>query len=473
VSSRADHERRAGTDRLAGVWLLFSVTWALAVLFHVAGNPRLAPAWGRGILGAAAVLTLARPRDPRAAVPLAVAVLVNVWLEAPVLANHWLLHGFIAVVVLGGAVRLRTSPGEVAARIAGPLRFTLLAFYAFAAFAKLNADFFDPSVSCAVLYLEESASSWGLRSLGDLTGVMGRSVAVVVAAVEVSVPVLLVLRRSRNVGVVVALAFHFVLAVDRSHQFFDFSSVLAVLFLLFLAPETVERLLEVATGMRDRIGRTWESGPEILLLVALAAAALVVVVASGPGDWPAPRLLREVGVWTWLLYGGALVVVVALVAMRRSPLGHLFTPGAGRALYVIPLVAAVNGTLPYLEVKSAASWNMYSNLAVVDGSSNHLVVRSGLPLTGGHERLVEIVDPGATDLAFYAGGPWLVPEPMLLDYLAEQDGTVVIGRVDGRTEEYRGGEGPVRPEWRQKFQVFRAVDPEAPVRCQPSFGPAA
>ena len=42
-------------------------------------------------------------------------------------------------------------------------RWLLLVFYAFAAFAKLNSAFFDPSASCAVYYANESLSSWGLH----------------------------------------------------------------------------------------------------------------------------------------------------------------------------------------------------------------------------------------------------------------------------------------------------------------------
>jgi hypothetical protein len=60
---------------------------------------------------------------------------------------------------------------------------------------------------------------------------------------------------------------------------------------------------------------------------------------------------------------------------------------------VIPILAFANGTLPYLEVRTAGSWNMYANLSVVDGNSNHFVIRWGLPLTEEHRDLVEIMAP--------------------------------------------------------------------------------
>src|SRR2546430_10827189 len=47
-----------------------------------------------------------------------------------------------------------------------------------------------------------------------------------VAGIELSIPVLLLVRRTRHLGVVVGLVFHRLIALDQSHLFSDFSSVL-------------------------------------------------------------------------------------------------------------------------------------------------------------------------------------------------------------------------------------------------------
>lgn len=460
--------------RLEDAWVLFALTWGAAVLFHLAGNTRLAPSWGRALLGAAAVAVLTVPRARWASALLAIAVLVNVWLEAPLLANHWLLHGFIAVVVLGGLALRRSGIAHLMGGIGGPLRLVLLAFYSFAAFAKLNTDFFDPAVSCARFYLEESASSWGVGGLVEGWGSSAQTaIAVVVAAIELSVPALLLWRRTRSAGVLVALAFHFVLALDRTHQFFDFSAVLVCLFLLFLPAGGASTILASASDVRDRLAARWSSGPELLRLVGLAACGLAVVVAAGPGDWPAPPLLRNAGVVVWIVYGVvALAAAAAAVRAARGEPRPLVGAGVAPVLLLLPAVAVLNGLTPYLEVKTAASWNMYSNLAVVDGDSNHLVVRRGLPLTDAHERLVEVIDAEGVDLGFYIGSDWRLAEVMLEDHLADRPGAIVTGVVDGERIRYDGGGGGARPAWRQKLQVFRAVDGDPPVGCQPSFGPA-
>lgn len=468
-------------DAGAKAWAVFAFMWAAAVLFHVVGNPTLAPEWGRASLVVAALPVLARPRVPVLAMPLVGAVLVNVWLEAPVLGNHWLLHGFVATVVgagvLGGSSR---RPEIVHRRVAGPLRLTLLAFYSFAAFAKLNADFFDPAVSCATFYLQESAASWSLGGLvDDLPAAVDRLLAFSVAGAELAIPVLLVVRRTRNLGVVFALAFHFVLALDRSHQFFDFSSALAVLFVLFLDPDTTARQLDRLAGWARNTGRGRESGPELVVGLVIGPLVVLAGLAALPPEWvewSSPALLRDIGVWVWIVHGLALLGFAA-AAVRRWPgdrprrLAGTGT-GASRLLLVLPALAVVNGLSPYVELKSGFGWNMYSNLQVVDGASNHLLVRRGLPITDGHERLVTIVSSSEPGLGFYAAGDWLVPEVQLLDYIADRPDATVEARVDGAAVSYEGGGGGARPAWRQKFQVFRAVDAGGAVSCQPSFGPA-
>ena len=434
----------------------------------------MAPEWGRATLGMAAVLLLARPRSRGLAGLLSAAVITNVWLEAPLLGSHWLLHGLVSVIVLGGIGLSSRQGSDVMALIAGPLRLLLLAFYGFAAFGKLNTDFFDPTVSCGVFYLEASATSWGIGGLVEgLSSAAQRSVAVVVAAVELSIPVLLVVRRTRSVGVVLGLSFHFVLGLDRSLHFFDFSSALVPLFLLFLPPEGLARATQ---GLVDVVGaavRRWPSAPELLRLLGLAGAALVVVIASGPAEWPAPPVLRAVGIAVWVVYGlGTVVFAVAVVRMRVAPLDRLVPAQSPMLLLVVPALAVVNGVTPYLELKTGASWNMYSNLAVVDGQSNHLLVRSGLPLTDAHDRLVEVIEAEGVDMDFYIGTDWRLPERMLEDHLADHPGAVVDGRLNGRMQRFTSEGSDARPVWQRKLQVFRAVDGAGPVSCQAFFGPA-
>ena len=159
-------ERRADHSALA----LFSVMWALAAVWHLLGNTSWAPAWPRPAGGRApASCSGARARSAPLAL-LAVAGLVTVWGEAPVLGNHWLLAGFVNLAILAGrgrrgdpgAVGRRGGPGQPAAPGRPPLPARLLRF------ARSPSSTPRSSTgrrAARVHYFRESTDSLGLARL--------------------------------------------------------------------------------------------------------------------------------------------------------------------------------------------------------------------------------------------------------------------------------------------------------------------
>jgi hypothetical protein len=474
-------ERPRSRNGQADALALFSVMWALAAVWHLLGNPVNAPAWAQALLAAAVGLVLLRPGAPVALGLLALAGIVSTWEEAPFVGNHWVLAGFVNLAILlavvTGAIRRRLHDRlDLADRLFPVARLCLLGFYSFAAFAKLNTDFFDRSVSCATFYFAESTDSLGLSRL-RLGGAAWLEYAVIVGTVviELSVPILLVRQRTRRVGVVVALVFHAVLALDRSHQFFDFSSLLAALFVLFLPPMAGTWVAERVGSIRARLALRGERLPARVHLVLVGvptATAFLVAVDALTID-----LAWDVGWWPWQAY--ALLVIVTTVRFlrqeRRSATVRLTPHHALFAL--VPLLVVANGLTPYLEVKTGYGWNMYANLRTVDGESNHLLVRRTFPLTDEHEDLVEILDTNSAALAAYAANDYALTWRQLRTYLSEhpsvrityQRGTAIVAlqRADDRPELVE----PV-PEWRDKLQLFRAVDLQSPERCVPTWGAA-
>ena len=159
-------------DRMVAPMRWFSRTFGLAVVAHLVGNP----AGWRGddfggsillmvvsaVLGVLGLLLLVRP-DVRVLAAAAALTVASLWLELPVTGNHWVLVVFIAVAVL---MSLATADPWAWLSVTG--RWLLLGFYSFAAFAKLNTGFLDPTVSCGVFYANQSLSSFGLPTFpGD------------------------------------------------------------------------------------------------------------------------------------------------------------------------------------------------------------------------------------------------------------------------------------------------------------------
>jgi hypothetical protein len=446
--------------------------WAVAALLHLVGNQSVATPTATLLLGAGIAIALLRPSRPWAIVPLAVAQLASAWMEAPVLGNHWLVAALVALAALlviarRVVTRVPLDGGSTMGDLAPVARWTLLGFYAFAAFAKLNSDFFDPAVSCATFYFNESTRSIGLESL-QLGGAGWLQWVVVIstAAIELSIPLLLLWRRTRRWWVLVALIFHVVLALDLAHQFYDFSSMLAALFVLFLPAGFAGWVAERAR--RVRLPRLAQALP------ALAAALVALRVADVRPNGIDHRLV-DLGHVLWLPYALALLVAVGayLRAASSAPDEPSVLRLASPVLLLVPALVLVNGLTPYLEIKTGYGFNMYANLRTVDGETNHLLVPRTIPLTDQQDEIVTIVYTSDPALETYAVRDFGLTSRQLRIYLSHHPGTEVVYERGGRrlvvqaTDEVE----PV-PIWVEKLLLFRPIDLQARERCVPAFGPA-
>jgi hypothetical protein len=143
---------------------------------------------------------------------------------------------------------------------------------------------------------------------------------------------------------------------------------------------------------------------------------------------------------------------------------------------LVVLLGLANGLAPYAELRTAAAFNMYSNLRIIDGESNHLLVPA-LPL-GLDRPLAAVVDPPAgSELAYYDAAGMVVPMENLERYATARPEEAVVARV---------GEAPARlvipgaepglvgrlvGELEHKLAFRRAVDGAEPARCLRSWGP--
>ncbi|MEM9608560.1 MAG: hypothetical protein AAGA99_14145 [Actinomycetota bacterium] len=449
----------ASTVATSAWWRL----WAVAAIAHVVGNPSYgsissAPEL-RGVVnvavGLVAVHVVGRPDDRRARWLLAVGVIASAWFEAPLLGNHWLLAALVSGAAL--AAGPRHDDAEWWARFTPTARVILLAFYSFAAFAKLNTGFFDSVESCAVHFTNLALSFWRLPEVAVGSGPAG-VVPLVTAAIELSVPILLLVRRTRRIGVLVAVGFHVVVSLDLPRHFYDFTSVLLPLFLLF-AP------VGVLTTIDRRLSR-WNvaaGAPSYVL------ASGCVVVTALPRRGFALDLLDAITWPAWLGFAGVVTWTVFRTAWtpRRVDLRPV-----GLGWLVVGLVV-LNGLSPYLELKTATGFNMYANLVTGPEESNHLIVRSTLGLRGDHDDLAIVLDGDPRGLGSYVDSGFALPMTNLRDHLAARDEDVVF-ELDG--EVVRSADDPTlaraQPWWQEKLFLLRAVPLGEVPACQPVWFPA-
>lgn len=439
-------------DPVAPRW--FTALYALAIGAHVVGNPPAALDL-RGVvtlaLVAATVALVLGPAGRAGWAAVAGLQLLTAWLQAPVLGNHWLLMGVFSLAVL--IALPRPDPWTW---LAPTVRVAFLVFYAFAAAAKLNSAFVDPAASCAVFYTDQALRSWGLAGLAG-----GHALAVVpiwlTLAIELSVPVLLVVPRARGAGVALATLFHFAISLDLLQHFYDFTAVVMVGLATF-----------AGASATTTIGRWVVDRSRAVLVVVGAWAALAVLVVLPPTT--ATFVAARLGAFViWLPIGGA----VTWLLVRAAPMSAAvrLRPRGIASAALLALVVC-NGLAPYVGAKTATGFTMYANLATVDGRANHLLVPQ-LPALRDVE-YVRVIATDAPGLQGYPGSRWLVPEANLLDHLtAHPDAAISYARVDGTVVSGTGAElARPLPEPVRRLAPLRSIDGSAPVGCQAVWLPA-
>jgi hypothetical protein len=430
---------------------VFARLYGVALVAHVVGNwaqpdvPSLVGLLNLGV-GIAGLALIWWPRRPLLLVA-SVLTVGSVLAEMPFTGNHWVVAALAGLAILV----TRADPGHYVPA----LRWILVVFYGFAAFAKLNSGFFDPSVSCAVFYANQSLGGLGLGPLPEGSP-LTTLVVWATAGVELLIVPLLLMRPTRYAGIVLATAFHVLISFDLNQHFYDFTTILIALLVCFLPGEAVAEL-------RERVG-PWVRP---LRLGWLVMGPLLVLLAVLPATRATVAVLTRLAFVLWIPLSLIWLWGVVRAWQPEGPLG--WNPGFLGGVVVV--VAVLNGLTPYTETKTAYGFNMYANLVTAQGHSNHFVIRNTIPLRAGYDRPVEIVDSSDPGLNLYRDLGYLIPYPQFQRYLVGRDATVDFRRDGEEFSEVASSEIANTGPWWWRFMPLRALDQRDPPRCQDVFLP--
>lgn len=492
AASRAlAYDRVTAVPRHDGL-TLFSAAWAVAQLFSLAED-RWMMVGDRGlpllVLGWAAVglccAVLVRPRVTALLAALAAVMVALYVLRLPVPSNNKTISfvmNLSLLLVLAAVWLRRPSGAEARARPGADLREVayerarvaaralLAVMYFYGIFHKVNTDFLHPEVSCAVALYVPLAAPFGLED--NLVGRYGAIWATFV--LEAIAIVALYWRRWFAVGLVIALAFHYVIPISGYSWYMDFSSLVFALYLLSVPKQVsgevhdrAHRLLHPVRGAR-LVGRL---GPVALGLGVLAGGVAVVSALSlaFPGRQPA-LLYHSVWMLAFAAYGGAVMVALTAAALRHLPHDGPGSPRQPAWVFALPAVFFVSCLSPYVGLKTDSAINMYSNLHTEGGETNHLLLPWGPPYLFDYQRHlvrpVESSDPRLQALA--SEGQWMVRfafEERMRRFPAHW-ATVETNageRLERVTAATLGTERPSLAE--RKFLMFKDVDFDRPKVC--------
>ena len=426
----------------------FCVLWGLATLFHlVAKDPWPAPLLST-VLAAAALYLLHRPSEPHRLALLAVLQLCESWTTAPFISNHWLFTGLVNLTFLQAYARLawagRTfavEPGTLYRTFAPIVRLELIILYFFAVFHKLNADFLDPQLSCAVHFYAAQLQSLPFALAGAVP-------IYLTLAVEAAIPLLLCWSPTRNAGILLGLLFHAAVGFNPISEFYNFSSMIFALLFLFSSlrldagwpprrlfesarwkamPFSGKKLSETppwvalrrardhipsfplkressGRGLNTRDGtQSFQPASKSFLAVGAVLVGLILLVALNDLIATPAELVLPL----WGLYSAGLILLFVL--LPKSPPARPAFSFRPWPVLLVPLLTVLNGCSPYLGLKTETAFAMYSNLRTEGGQSNHLLVPARVQLFGFQRDLIEIKDSSSGFLASLARRKLMLP----------------------------------------------------------------
>jgi hypothetical protein len=416
---RAEVEEKERERGAREAYVVFCCLWAVATLFHLAADRD----WDRSLLQFAltssAVWLLVKPSSIPRLLILALLQIMAVGVDAPHVSNHWLFTAFVNVAIVGSAAlamtgerRLSIEKAQLYAGFAPVVRIGVIILYFFAVLHKLNTDFLAPEGSCGTIFylaLQDRLPFLPDSSLLQTASIYGTIL------VEAAIPILLCLRKTRMLGVFLGAAFHSVVGFNPVSTFYDFSSMLFAVFILF-APEgfsaEVRRNYDrLKAYLRDRtaaLDAAPYSGTRLLRLSSWAVLCLLLLVVSSV-------LLRgsDYVLLFWFAYSSLYVVTSGAALFRKQeaaavPVTGLFRPRHA-VLLVIPALIFLNGLSPYLGLKTENSFAMFSNLRTEGGQTNHLFIPAHTQLFDFQQDLVEVTGSSAAQLQVLADEQKLLP----------------------------------------------------------------
>lgn len=388
---------------------IFTVLWAVASIFHQLAALSRHSGPFRYALTLAALWLLLRPSSVARLAVLAAAQLALVAYYMPMyVTNHWIFTSFVNLTILAAMCvvawrrrSLQIHGSSVMAAFAPFVRIEVVILYFYAVLHKLNTDFLAPASSCAMNHYGALTSRYPLLPTGR--GVTAAAISGTLV-IEAAIPVLLIFRRTRVLGAVIGMVFHFVLAMNPEHKFYNFSAMIFAVYFLFLPFNytSAVRKLAASTGWGRNLLAHSEPGKLQLVLRRVIIGVMAVVgtlflLGFDPqrygiligGSAYANRLL-------WAVYGGTLIVIFLYAAFRWSVANATsrlvsFRPEP-RILLIFPALVLLNGFSPYLGLKTETSFSMFSNLRTEAGVSNHLFIPTSFRVATFQDDLVVIVD---------------------------------------------------------------------------------
>lgn len=462
--------------------LAFAPVWGAAMLFSIAGDRNIlmfrngpllfALSWAAIAL---AITLIVRPRLTQLIYLLAGVMIARYALLLPVASNNktitlFMNGGILLCAAHAWSIGCRNQAFRdlTYERMRVIARALLAVMYFFGIYHKINTDFFNPAVSCAVDLYRPLASGFGLSDnpIGHQIAIWSTFVIEAIAIVS------LYWKRYFAIGLLFGLMFHFVIPISTYSWYMDFSSLVLALYILSIprevSSEFFERCARIFRASRSRFGTVGL----VLPFVIVAASAMVIVgiaAARSQNMDKVFQLYNSIWVLFWAVYGGIAMVLLAAVALNHLPWHGQVSGRQPLWVYGLPAMLFISCLSPYVGLKTESSIAMFSNLHTEGGTTNHLMFDEPPYLFDYQNEVVEIIassSPGLQAVAAkHDGLVWYA----FVEHMRWNPQHWVTYRHKGQVFERVSGQAfakePAPNLLERKFLIFKTVDFDRPKVC--------
>lgn len=456
---------------------IFSVVWAIATLFHMAQSRIYAVQFQYVLLTLAALALIAKPSSVVRLLVLIGVQLYEVFFKLPDVSNHWIFTTFVNLTILQALLflvvknkSLRVDKEELLRAFAPAIRIELLLLYFFVVLHKLNWDFFSTEASCAaVLYKAQHLDALVTTSNPILLFNIYLTIFI-----EALIPLFLIFRKTRNIGVLIGLCFHCIIAFNSYNGFYDFSAMVFAVYFLFTNTTFSNTLLSVsekALALKATIKKQFAdfSFQNVLLIGVLIVASLLAIKVFA-------TIFQDHFQVLWGAYSISFILLFLLSFTNKTPQAQgvrnsFRLPSVVFLLF--PVAVFLNGMSPYLGLKTETSFAMFSNLRTEGGVTNHFFIPISAQVFNFQKDMVEVVSSSDPGLQKLAAENKLLPFFKFKNYVATTRPAQVVYVRNGQQQAFTLATASPNDELIRKSSFilrktmgFRAINKLGPQPCQ-------
>lgn len=446
----------------------FHLLWAFSLIVHVWQYYIKSPSLIVYILLGASCVVILRPRNILALVFAAGVQLIHLYQVLPRVPNSWLFTGMVSLTILWSYLfcvfrqkTLNPTPSSFTSEVLFPLRLETILLYFVAAFHKLNYDFFNPELSCAVAIYRSYAQLVPPFSQGMFAQYMAIISAVLV---ELLIAFCLTFPNWRRIGVIIAYIFHYFLSLVPFASLHSFSVLMYAMTFLFVVNDGS---MDKAGAQVDILNRKWSQVvPKSVVGLQVLLVVFVILLAWLWAGMTHVNFQRQSLNIFGPVFGFLLCVFLLTKYLQQKRCPKFSTSSKNEnscwqwQQIIFPFFVLLNGLSPYLGFGTEHTFSMYSNLRT-ELEPNHFLMRNP-PRFANFQDAVQIIATSHPDLQYFAAQNMLMPYYNFHRFLVDNPDADVSCTIHGtnaiqRTTNENHVLNPPYPALLQKFILMRPV----------------